>query len=157
GDPRAVTPARAVARPVCYPSHAQPAPALSGCALACRWCCSERARPRSAMPTGILNTVTATAGAVMAWYQIITATSDSSGADRDAEALLRLFSAVVQAVDVPVDAEGDDGRTAQGARRSYFSLSPEAGARAERVLASSEATALTAPLELTGIEKIRRL
>jgi hypothetical protein len=39
----------------------------------------------------------------------------------------------------------------------YFSLSPEAVELAERLLASYDATELTAPPDLTGMEKIRRL
>jgi hypothetical protein len=93
----------------------------------------------------------------MAWYQIINAKSDSYVADRDAEDLLRQLSAIFQAADGPVDAEGYYGRTANGARRYYFSLSPEAVDLAARVLASYEATALTEPPDLTGMEKIRRM
>ena len=47
--------------------------------------------------------------------------------------------------------------TSNGARRYYFSLSPEAVERAERVLTSYDAIALTAPPNLTGMEKIRQL
>ena len=93
----------------------------------------------------------------MPWYQIINAKSDSYVADRDAEDLIRQFSAVLQAAEGPVDAEGFYGLTANGARRYYFSLSPEAVELAERLLASYDATALTAPPDLTGMEKIRRL
>jgi hypothetical protein len=56
-----------------------------------------------------------------------------------------------------VEAEGFYGLTLNGARRYYFSLSPEAVARAERVLATYDARELTAPPDLTGMEKIRRL
>ena len=93
----------------------------------------------------------------MAWYQIINSKSDSYVADRDAEDLLRQFSAAVQAADVPVDAEVFYGRTSRGARQYYFSLSPEAVALAERVLALYDAIALADPPDLTGMEKIRRL
>ena len=93
----------------------------------------------------------------MPWYHIIHAKSDSDEADRDAEDLLRQLTTAWQAAEVPVDAEGYYGRAAHGARRDYLSLSPEAVARAERVLASYEATALTAPPDLTGMEKIRSL
>ena len=78
-------------------------------------------------------------------------------ADRDAEDLLRQFSTALQAGDVPVDAEVFYGRTAHGARRYYFSLSPEAVELAERVLMSYDATALAEPPDLTGMEKIRRV
>ncbi len=40
----------------------------------------------------------------MAWYEIINAKSDSYIADRDAEDMLRQFSAVLQSAEVPVDA-----------------------------------------------------
>ncbi|HSX80280.1 MAG TPA: hypothetical protein VLQ80_17130 [Candidatus Saccharimonadia bacterium] len=93
----------------------------------------------------------------MAWYQIINVKSESYVADRDAEDLLRQFLAVLQAAEVPVDAEVFYGRTANGARRYYFSLSPEAIELAERVLASYDATALTEPPDLIGMEKIRRM
>jgi len=49
------------------------------------------------------------------------------------------------------------GRTVHGARRYYFSLSPEAVELAERVLAAYDATELAEPPDLTGMEKIRRL
>ena len=93
----------------------------------------------------------------MPWYQIINAKSDSYIADRDAEDMVRQFSAVLQAAEVPVEAEGYYGLTSNGARRYYFSLSPEAVERAERLLALYDATALTAPPDLTGMEKIRQL
>ena len=93
----------------------------------------------------------------MAWYEIINAKSDSFVADRDAEALLRHFAAAFQTEEGLVEAEGFYGLTSHGARRYYFSLSPEAVARAERVLATYDARALTAPPDLTGMEKIRRL
>jgi hypothetical protein len=93
----------------------------------------------------------------MVWYQIINAKSDSYIADRDAEDLLRQFAAVFQTADVPMDAEVFYGRTANGARRYYFSLSPEAVELAERVLAAYDATELAELPDLTGMEKIRRL
>jgi len=93
----------------------------------------------------------------MVWYQIINAKSDSYVADRDAEDLLRQFAAVFQTADVPMDAAVFYGRTAHGARRYYFSLSPEAVELAERVLAAYDATELAEPPDLTGMEKIRRL
>ena len=93
----------------------------------------------------------------MPWYQIINAKSDSYIADRDAEDLVRQFSAVLQSAEGPVDAEGFYGRASNGARRSYFSLSPEAVELAERLLALYDATELTEPPDLTGMEKIRRL
>ena len=93
----------------------------------------------------------------MAWYEIINAKSDSYIADRDAEDMLRQFSAVLQSAEVPVDAEGFYGRTSNGARRYYLSLSPEAVDRAERLLALYDATELTDPPDLTGMEKIRQL
>ena len=54
----------------------------------------------------------------------------------------------LQTEDGPVAAEGFYGLTSQGARRYYFSLSPEAVERAERVLTSYDATALTTPPNL---------
>jgi len=93
----------------------------------------------------------------MPWYQIINAKSDSYIADRDAEDMVRQFSAVLQAAEVPVAAEGYYGLASNGARRYYFSLSPEAVERAERLLALYDATALTTPPDLTGMEKIRQL
>jgi hypothetical protein len=95
-------------------------------------------------------------GDVMAWYAIINAKSDSYSADRDAEDLLRQFATALQTADGPAEAEVLYGLTSHGARRYSVSLSPEAVARAERVLASYEARALTAPPALTGMEKIRR-
>ena len=92
----------------------------------------------------------------MPWYQIINAKSDSYIADRNAEDMVRQFSAVLQAAEVPVEAEGYYGLTSHGARRYYFSLSPEAVERAERLLALYDATALTAPPDLTGMEKMRQ-
>ena len=92
----------------------------------------------------------------MAWYEIINAKSDSYSADRDAEDMLHQLAQALQTAEVPVDAEGFYGLTSHGARRYYLSLSPEAGAWMERVLASYDATALTAPPDLTGMEKIRR-
>ena len=93
----------------------------------------------------------------MAWYEIVNAKSDSYVADRDAEDLLRHFSAVFRAAEDPMGAEVFYGRTTNGARRYYFSLSPEAVERAERVLALYDATELTDPPDLTGMEKIRQL
>jgi len=93
----------------------------------------------------------------MPWYQIINAKSDSYIADRDAEDMVRQFSAVLQAAEVPVEAEGYYGLTSNGARRYYFSLSLEAVELAERLLALYDATELTAPPDLTGMEKIRQL
>ena len=92
----------------------------------------------------------------MAWYEIINAKSDSYIADRDAEDLLRQFATALQTEDGPVEAEVFYGLTSHGARRYYCSLSPEAVALAERVLTSYEARELTAPPDLTGMEKIRR-
>ena len=92
----------------------------------------------------------------MPWYQIINAKSDNFVADRDAEELVRHFSAVLQAAETPEDGEIFYGHTSNGARRYYVSLSPEAVERAERVLASYDATELTEPPDLTRMEKIRR-
>ena len=93
----------------------------------------------------------------MTWYEIINAQSESFVADRDAEDLLRQLAMAVQTEDGPVEAEGFYGLTSHGARRYYFSLSPESLERAARVLTSYDATALTAPPALTGMEKIRQL
>ena len=93
----------------------------------------------------------------MAWYEIINAKSDSYIADRDAEDMLHQLAKALQTAEVPVDAEGFYGLTSNGARRYYLSLSPEAVALAERLLASYDATELTAPPDLTGMEKIRQL
>ena len=93
----------------------------------------------------------------MAWYEIINAKSDSFVADRDAEDLLRHLATALQTEEGAVEAEGFYGLTSHGARRYYFSLSPEAVARAERVLATYDARELTALFDLTGLEKIRRL
>ena len=93
----------------------------------------------------------------MAWYQIVNAKSDSYIADRDAEDLLRSFSAALRDADVPVEAEVFYGLTRSGARVYYFSLSPEAVALTERVLASYDATMLAAPPDLAGLEQIRRV
>ena len=100
--------------------------------------------------------VTTIEGDVMAWYEIINAKSESYIADRDAEDLLRQLATALQTEDGPVDAEVFYGLTANGARRYYCSLSPEAVERAARVLASYDARELTAPPDLTGMEKIRR-
>ena len=93
----------------------------------------------------------------MPWYQIINAKSDSYIADHNAEDMVRQFSAVFQTAEVPVEAENYYGLTSNGARRYYLSLSPEAVERAERLLALYDATALTAPPDLMGMEKIRQL
>lgn len=93
----------------------------------------------------------------MAWYQIINAKSDSYVADRDAEDLMRQFSAAFRDAEVPVDAEVFYGRTPSGARVYYFSLSPEALAIAQRVLEAHEATVLAVPPDLTGMQKVRRI
>ena len=92
----------------------------------------------------------------MAWYEIVNAKNDSYVADRDAEDLLREFSAALRDAEGPVDAEVFYGRTHSGARLYYFSLSPEAVALAERVLASYDATLLAEPPDLAGMEHIRR-
>jgi hypothetical protein len=93
----------------------------------------------------------------MAWYQIVNSKSDSYVADRDAEDLLRQFSAVFHNADVPVEAEVFYGLAPSGARLYYFSLSPEAVEIVERVLESYDATLLAEPPDLTGMEKIRRV
>jgi hypothetical protein len=93
----------------------------------------------------------------MAWYQIVHAINDSYVADRDAEELMHRFSAAFRDVGVPVDAEVFYGRTPAGARRYYFSLSPEACVIAQRVLDFYEATVLAEPPDLTSLQKIRRL
>jgi hypothetical protein len=92
----------------------------------------------------------------MAWYEIINAQSESFLADRDAEDLLRQLAMAVQTEDGPVEAEGFYGFTSNGARRYYFSLSPEAVERAERILTSYDARALTTRPNLTGMEKRRQ-
>ena len=92
----------------------------------------------------------------MAWYEIINAKSDSYIADRDAEDLLRRLATALQTEDGSVEAEVFYGLTSNGARRYYCALSPEAAELAERVLASCDARELTAPPDLTGMEKIRR-
>ena len=92
----------------------------------------------------------------MPWYQIINAKSESYAADRDAEDLLRHLATALQAAEEPVDAEMFYGLAANGARRFYLSLSPEAVELVERVLTSYDATALAKPPDLTGMEKIRR-
>ena len=93
----------------------------------------------------------------MTWYQIVNAKSDRYVADRDAEDLLRQFSATFRDAEVSVDAEVFYGVTPTGARLYYFSLSPEAAEIAARVLASYDATLLAEPPDLTGLEKIRRV
>ena len=92
----------------------------------------------------------------MTWYEIINAKSDSYVADRDAEDLLRQLATALQTEDGPVEAEVFYGLTSHGACRYYLSLSPEAVERAERVLATYDARALTASPDLTGMEQIRR-
>jgi hypothetical protein len=92
----------------------------------------------------------------MPWYQIINAKSDSYMADRDAEDLLRQLATALQSADGPVDMDVFYGLTSNGARRYYVSLAPEAVELAERVLTSYDATELTTPPDLTGMEKIRR-
>src|SRR5262245_3021371 len=104
------------------------------------------------MPTFI----TIVEGDVMVWYEIINAKSDSYSADRDAEDMLRQLGTVLHPEDGLAEAEMFYGLTSNGARRYYLSLSPEAVERAERVLAVYDARALTAPPDLTGMEKIRR-
>jgi hypothetical protein len=93
----------------------------------------------------------------MAWYQIVNAKSDSYVADRDAEDLLRAFSAALRDVEGPVDAEVFYGLTRSGARIYYFSLSPEVIAVAERVLESYDATLLAELPDLAGLEKIHNI
>jgi hypothetical protein len=93
----------------------------------------------------------------MTWYEIINAKNDSYMADRDAEDLLRQLATALQTEDGPLEAEMFYGLTSNGARRYYVSLSPEAVARVERVLASHNATEVTAPPDLTGMEKMRGL
>jgi len=100
--------------------------------------------------------ITIIAGDVMAWYEIINAKSDSYSADRDAEDMLRQLGTALHTDDGLAEAEVFYGLTANGARRYYVSLSPEAVERAERVLATYDARTLTAPPDLTGMEKIRR-
>ena len=92
----------------------------------------------------------------MVWYEIINAKSDSYSADRDAEEMLRQLGTALQAADDPAETAVFYGLTSNGARRYYVSLSPEAVDLAERVLESYDARALTAPPDLTGMEKIRQ-
>jgi len=92
----------------------------------------------------------------MVWYEIINAKSDSYIADRDAEDMLRQLATALQTADGPVDAEVFYGLTSNGARRYYVSLSPEAAELADRVLTAFDARELTAPPDLTGMEKIRQ-
>jgi hypothetical protein len=92
----------------------------------------------------------------MTWYEIINAKSDSYIADRDAEDMLRQLETAFHTEDGLAAAEVFYGLTSNGARRYYVSLSPEALERAERVLATYDARALTAPPDLTGMEQIRR-
>jgi hypothetical protein len=93
----------------------------------------------------------------MTWYEIINMKSDSYVADRDAEDLVRQLATALQSEDGPAEAAMFYGRTSNGARRYYVSLSPEAAERVERVLASYDAAELTAPPDLTGMEKMRGL
>ena len=92
----------------------------------------------------------------MTWYEIINAKSDSYSADRDAEDMLRQLETALHTEDGLAEAEVFYGLTSHGARRYYVSLSPEAVERAERVLATYDARALTASPDLTGMEQIRR-
>jgi hypothetical protein len=92
----------------------------------------------------------------MTWYHIVNTKSDSEVADRDAEDLLRAFSAALRDADVPVEAEGFYGRTRSGARLYDFALSPEAVVLAEGVLTSYDATVLAEPHDLARMEPIRR-
>ena len=94
-------------------------------------------------------------GEVMAWYQVINAKSANYAADRDAEDLLRQFSAALRDADGPVDAEVFYGFARSGARIYYFSLSPEALDLAQQVLTSYDATRLEEPPDLTGMQKMR--
>src|SRR4030095_8194710 len=105
----------------------------------------------------IRTSVTTTEGAVMPWYEIINTKSDSYIADRDAEDMLHQLAMALQAAAGPVDVDVFYGLTSNGARRYYVSLSPEAVELTERLLASYDATELTAPPDLTGMEKIRSL
>jgi hypothetical protein len=93
----------------------------------------------------------------MFWYRVINAQSDRYVADRDAEDLIRQFSAAFREAEVPVDAEVFYGRTFSGERVYYFSLSPEACEIAENVLASHQAISLAKPPDLTGMQKVRSL
>jgi hypothetical protein len=92
----------------------------------------------------------------MTWYEIINAKSDSYSADRDAEDMLRQLGTALHTEDGLAEAEMFYGLTSNGARRYYIALSPEAVERAERVLTSYDATELTTPPNLTGMEKIRQ-
>ena len=91
----------------------------------------------------------------MAWYQIISSQGNSFAADREAEDLIRRFSAAFRDTEVPVDTKVFYGRTPFGSRVYYFSLSPEAFAIAESVLDSYEVTMLAEPPDLTGMQQIR--
>lgn len=93
----------------------------------------------------------------MPWYQVINAKRDRYVADRDAEDLMRQFSAALREAEVPVDAEVFYGHTSSGERVYYFSLSPEASDIAENALASYGAISLAEPPDLTGMQKLRSL
>jgi hypothetical protein len=93
----------------------------------------------------------------MTWYEIIHMKSDGYMADRDAEDLVRQLARAIQTDDDPAEAEMFYGRTSNGARRYYVALSPEAVERVERILASYDATELTEPPDLTGMEQMRGL
>ena len=92
----------------------------------------------------------------MAWYEIINAKSDSYIADRDAEDMLRQLGTALHTEDGLAESEVFYGLTSHGARRYYVSLSLEAIERVERVLALYDARELTAPPDLTDMERIRR-
>jgi hypothetical protein len=104
------------------------------------------------MPTFI----TISQGEVMVWYEIINAKSDSYMADRDAEDMLRQLGTALHTEDGMAESEVFYGLTSNGARRYYVSLSPGAVELAERVLALYDARELTAPPDLTGMDRIRR-
>ena len=92
----------------------------------------------------------------MAWYAIINATRESFVADRDAEISCATWPRPYRPTTARWEAEGLYGLTPHGARRSSVSLSPEAVARAERMLTSYDATALTARPTLMDMEKRRQ-
>jgi hypothetical protein len=119
-------------------------------------CAGSQPRPHVALPVWVLRRIQAEQTGGIVWYQIVSAHSESYIADREAEDLLRQFATVLRDADGPVDAEMFYGRTPSGARRYYFSLSPEAVARAEGLLKSHNAIVLTGAPDLTGMEKIRR-
>jgi len=92
----------------------------------------------------------------MAWYHIVNAKSASDVADRDAEDLLRAFSAALRDTDSPLDAVVLYGRTHSGARLYSFLLSHEVDALTERILAPCDATVLAAPPLSQGWSKYDR-